>query len=235
MENKVDYDKIKPLLHPSWHNKMQGWFESKECWDLSQYLKSEKAKGRVVLPDGQYIWRCMLETPLDELKIVFMGLSPYFTPGVADGLAFSCSRTQKEQPSLRILLNAVQDDLENIPDERNPDLKRWAKQGILLLNAALSCEEQKPDKHLEVWKPFITYLYNNVFNTINGLIFVYFGKEAAKYSKLEQPFMHYSFQVEHPSAAARGMREMNHQNVFSKVNRILKENNGKEFCINWLD
>jgi len=119
-------------------------------------------------------------------------------------------------------------------DKRDPNLTRWAEQGVLLLNSALTCEEKKADKHIEIWRPFIKFLYEDIFTGVNGLIFVYFGKDAAKNKQYEIPFLHYSKIVEHPSFAARVNRDMNHDNLFSWVNRLIKDNNGTEFEIDWL-
>src|SRR5690606_18341259 len=102
-EKKLNWSSLEGFFHESWKPDMKRFIESEECWNISQYLKAEKAKGRVILPEGQYIWNAFKNVDLKNLKVVFIGLSPYFTPGIADGMAFSCSRTNKEQPSLKTL------------------------------------------------------------------------------------------------------------------------------------
>ena len=103
-----------------------------------------------------------------------------------------------------------------------------------LLNAALTTSYQKAGNHLDLWLPFHKYMYEKVYSLMNGLIFVYFGKEAQKLAKFETPFIHYSVAVEHPAAAARQNRDFQHNNLFSYVNNILKQNNGSEFQISWI-
>src|SRR5690606_31835661 len=104
-----------------------------------------------------------LSTPISQIKVVIIGMDPYFKKIgdkiIADGLAFSCSNTQKLQPSLEILYNGMEDDLNNgmcLEMDRNPDLSYLAKQGVLLLNSSLTVLENTPGSHITLWKPFIS-------------------------------------------------------------------------------
>ena len=162
---------------------------------------------------------------------MFLGLSPYFTVGIPDGLAFSCGISRKEQPSLKILLDACENNI-GYKDSRNPDLKRWANQGVLLLNSSLTTLPNDARCHLELWNPFIKFLFKNVFNDKNIAI-VYFGKDAQVYKEFENKDLHKSLNVNHPSYFARNNIPMEHKNLFTWCNTIVKENGKSE--INWLE
>jgi len=232
--NKLNWNAFKDLIDVSWHKDLQPFIESKECYDIYQHLKS--LPRNEAIPKSELLWRPFQECKKEDLKVVFMGLSPYHTRfnnrDFADGLAFS-TQLDKTPPSLELLWNAVEDDLKN-KTHREKDLKFWANQGVLLLNAGMSTSYQKAGNHVDLWLPFHKYMYENVYSKHNGLIFIYFGKEAQKLNKLESPFIHYSKNVEHPAAAARQNREFAHENLFSWANMILKSNNGIEYQIQWI-
>ena len=86
-----------------------------------------------------------------------------------------------------------------------------------------------------MWKPFINYLFEHVFSKINGLIIISFGKEASRFESKSTPFIHYWKALEHPAFSARQMRSFKHENLFSWCNKLLKENNGEQFQVNWLN
>ena len=231
---KLEWNDFELLIDESWHRDLKPWIESEECYNIYQKLKA-LPKGEVI-PKSNLLWKPFLNCKKDNLKVVFMGLSPYHTRNsnkdFADGLAFS-TMLSKTPPSLELLKNAMEDDLGYKSQTPN-DLTYLAEQGVLLLNAALTTSYQKAGNHLDLWYPFHKYMYENVYSKHNGLVFIYFGKEAAKLQKLETPFIHYSKIVEHPAFSARQNREFKHENLFSYVNKILESNNGSGFKVNWL-
>lgn len=230
MENKtLSWDKIGYHFDESYKNKLKPFVESGEFYKIMEFLTNENKNGKKVLPGKNEIFRVFRETKLEDIKIIFLGMSPYFIEGVADGLSFSCGKTMKEQPSLKILLDSLEDDL-GYKDDRNPDLVRWSKQGVFLLNASLSATKGDAKGHLPIWKPFIEYLYKNVFND-RKLIICYFGKDAAEFQGLENKELHKSMVVEHPSYAARQERGLIHKNLFTNVNKWLREDG--EIGVKW--
>ena len=240
-ENKLNWDNFAPLIDGSWWNDLKPFIESKECWDIYQQLKADSKEGNIY-PKSDLTWRAFKETKKQDLKVVFLALCPYHTcyNGIplADGLTFSAEFQTKQPPSLQLIWNAVEDDLCNGLDlnlKKTNSLKSWANDGVLLLNVGLTVKENKPESHSELWKPFMTYLFDEVFSKINGLLFVFFGKTAAKWENKTTPFIHYSKVLEHPAFSARQGRDFNHEYLFSWCNRLLKENNGDSFTINWLN
>jgi uracil-DNA glycosylase len=184
------------------------------------------------------VWRCFKETSLDDLKVVVMGMCPYHTfkndLPVADGLLMGCSVTEQVQPSLDQFYGAMEREFYdglNLSIIKNPDVSFIAHQGVLMLNAALTTEMNKAGSHIEIWEPFIKYLFEEIINHL-GVPIVFLGKDAARYKKYTGIFTHV-FEVSHPASASYKGTEWDTEGVFTKVNRLLEENNG--FSVHWLD
>lgn len=241
-EVKVDipWEKIEPLLG-DWAPRFKPFWEKGGFNRIYSVLKTLTSNGKSVCPQPKNVFNAFKQCPISSLKTVFFGLSPYphIIDGVtvSDGLTFSCANTGREQPSLKLIWNAVQDDVfsgHDISTYRNPSLQPWANQGVLLLNAALTCEMGRPESHIELWKPFMRFLFEEILSGISGVVFVFFGKTASLYSKMCTPFIHYIKIVEHPAFSARQDREFNHEKLFSYINNILRGNNGPLAQIDWI-
>ena len=234
----MDFKKFENLFHESWHDKMRPFIESEECDNIYKFLKAESQRGKKIAPLSVNVYRCFLETPLDELKLVILGMCPYHTlkneMPVADGLALSCSVTGYLQPSLDQFYNAIEKELYGgmcLDCEKNPDLTYLAKQGVLLWNAALTTEINKAGSHLELWEPFTKYVFENILSTA-GVPIIYLGKEAAKFERYSSPFS-WNFPVSHPAAAAYKNTDWDSEGVFRKAADVLRSNNNYE--IDWLN
>ena len=157
-------------------------------------------------------------------KVVFIGQDPYPQKGVATGILFGNSADTKEEdysPSLKIIKDAVID----LHKPHNlitfdPTLESWARQGILMINSALTVELNKPGSHTMLWRPFISKLLKNLSEIETGIVYVLFGGTA----KTFKPYIgKYNdvLEVEHPAHFARVGKDMP-SDVFYEVNRLLK-------------
>ena len=234
----MNWDLFKPLFHESWHSKMRPFIESEECDKIYAHLKDRSRKGHKVAPLASNVYRCFLETPLTDLKVILVGMCPYHTEKngvfVADGLLMGCSNTDRIQPSLQQFYDAVERDVYNglkLTSIKGPDVSYLAKQGVLMLNAALTTEINKAGSHLAIWEPFMKYFFEEVV-AAEGAPIVFLGKEAAKLEKYTSPFT-WVFKISHPASAAYKNSEWDSEGTFTKVNKILKDNNN--FKIEWLD
>jgi uracil-DNA glycosylase len=219
----------------SWAPKIKPFFNNGGFDPIYAKLKEDSKRGKVILPPSNLTFRAFQETHYDNLKVVFLLQDPYpwVKEGkvVADGIAMSCSTTNKPQPSLDLFYNGIEDDLYNglnLHMERNNDLGYLCRQGIMLLNTSLTVEKDKPSSHKEIWKDFTKYFLEEIFQSNSGIIFVMCGKESQQFSRYINPLQHYIFEVEHPAAAAHQSREWKHDKVFSKINTILKQNNNSQ-------
>jgi uracil-DNA glycosylase len=234
----MDWNKFSSQFHKSWHAKMRPFIESEQCDKIYAFLKAESKRGKRVAPLSMHVWRCFLETPLDEIKVVMVGLCPYHTlkndAPVADGLLFGCSITGQVQPSLDQFYRAMEKEFYdglNLSIIENPDVSFLAHQGVLMINAALTTEINKAGSHLDIWEPFMKYLFEEVINYL-GVPIVFLGKDAARYKKYTGIFAHV-FELSHPASAAYKGSEWDTEGTFSKIDVLLEENNG--FGVQWLD
>ena len=234
----MQWEKFKDQFHESWHDKMRPFIESEECDEIYAHLKERGRKGHSIAPSSSVTFRAFKETPLTDLKVIMMGMCPYHTATkdgipVADGLLMGCSVTGKLQPSLDQFYGGIERELYdglNLTYTKNPDVSYLAKQGVLMLNAALTTEINKAGSHIAIWEPFIKHFFECI--ETEGAPIVFLGKDAAKYKKYVGPFK-WSFTVSHPASASYKNTEWDTEGTFGKVNKVLLDNNN--FSIMWLD
>lgn len=231
----MQWEKFKDQFHESWHAKVKPFIESEQCDKIYEFLKKESKRGKKIAPLSSNVFRAFRETPLDDLKVVMMGMCPYHTTlggeYVADGLLMGCSITGKLQPSLEQFYKAIERELyKDVKHEKTPDVRYLASQGVLMLNAALTTEINKAGSHIALWEPFTRYLFENVLDTA-GVPIIFLGKDAAKYERYVPPFT-WSFVLSHPASASYKNTDWDTEGVFGKVNKILKDNNN--YKISWL-
>ena len=233
----MNWEKFKGFFHESWHIKMKHFIESKECDDIYEFLKKESKRGKKIAPLSPNVYRCFQETPLDDVKVVMIGMCPYHTfidgSPVADGLLMGCSVTGKLQPSLEKFYEGVEKDVYNglnLHYTKKPDVSYLAKQGVLMLNAALTTEMNKAGSHIKLWEPFTKYLLEEVLAP-TGVPYIFLGKDASVYERYLPPFS-WSFTLSHPASASYKQSDWDTEGVFTRVNKILRDNNN--FSIEWL-
>lgn len=233
----MKWESFEGMFHESWHSKMKPFIESEACDKIYQFLKKESGRGKKIAPLSSDVFRCFKETSLDNLKIVIMGLSPYHTfrngIPVTNGLLMDCSVTGRLQPSLEQFYGAIEHELYkglNVNLIKDPDLTYLANQGVLLCNASLTVEMNKPASHMKIWHSFIKYLFEDVLDTTRPPV-VFLGKEAAKYKGYVAPFS-WIFELTHPASASYSNTEWDSQGVFKKLNKILMDTNGEQ--IKWM-
>lgn len=217
-------EKIKPS---GWAHKLKGFVQSSDFDKILATLYKLREEGKRFTPPLKQVFRAFEECPHDKLKVIIIGQDPYPYLGVADGLAFSCGNTPKLQPSLRIIFDAIDNTKEH-----NLDLTRWANQGVLLLNVALTCQVDKPGTHYKVWQEFIVYLMDILNYTDTGLIFILMGKEAQELESMIGEH-HHILKTSHPASAVYKKTTWDCNDVFNVCNNIINGQNGPEFKINW--
>ena len=212
------------LKESGWGDKMKLFILSDDFYNILKKLLEESQDGKRFTPVLKQLFRAFQECPYDDLKVIIIGQDPYPQAGVADGISFSCSNTEKVQPSLRYIFKEIEDTVYPDGYEWNPDLKRWSNQGVLMLNTALTCEIGNIGSHVELWKPFIEDLFTMLNDCNNGLVYVFMGNHAKAWSKhINQN--NYKFFTTHPASAAyRKGNKWDSGNVFNQVNTVLQDN-----------
>ena len=144
-------------------------------YKLKKYVEADQR----FTPKLKDIFNAFVHCPYEELKVIILGQDPYPQLFVADGISFSCSNTMKEQPSLKYIFNELETKYENY--ERNPDLKRWSEQGVLMLNTALTVEINKIGSHYNLWKPITQMILSAINKDKSNIAVGLLGKKAQEY------------------------------------------------------
>jgi uracil-DNA glycosylase len=216
-------------LEPSgWDKVFKSFIFSSEFTDILSKLYELSIADKRFTPTLKQLFRAFEECPYDDLKVVFIGQDPYPQLGVADGISFSCGNTNKVQPSLRYIFEEIERTVyQEFPSYQDPDLSRWSKQGILMLNTALTVEVGKIGSHYDIWKPFTAYMLDWLNNHNKELIYVYMGKKAEEWSVLTGD-NNYKFSVKHPASAAYNGSKWDSNDIFNKISKLVEENNGQK-------
>jgi uracil-DNA glycosylase len=233
MKTETEIDEIKQKmfdkLEPSgWDKVFKSFIFSSEFTDILSKLYELSVADKRFTPTLKQLFRAFEECPYDDLKVVFIGQDPYPQIGVADGISFSCGNTNKVQPSLRYIFGEIERTVyQEFPSYQDPDLSRWSKQGILMLNTALTVEVGKIGSHYDIWKPFTAYMLDWLNNHNKELIYVYMGKKAEEWSVLTGD-NNYKFSVKHPASAAYNGSKWDSNDIFNKISKLVEENNGQK-------
>ncbi|HHW69001.1 MAG TPA: uracil-DNA glycosylase [Tenericutes bacterium] len=188
-------------------------------------------KNKVCYPAFDNIFNCFKYTNYDDLKVVIIGQDPYHGENEAHGLSFSVLEHCKTPPSLRNIFLELHNDLGI--DRKNNNLEDWAKQGVLLLNAIMTVEKDKPLSHKNIgWENFTDKIIELISLSDKPLVFILWGNYAKSKKRLITNKKHLIIESAHPSffSANRGFFG---SKPFSKANDFLKQNNIKE--IEWSD
>ncbi|MBU2038686.1 MAG: uracil-DNA glycosylase [Gammaproteobacteria bacterium] len=207
-------------LHPSWQAVLGSELEQPYMHNLREFLKAEKAAGKVIFPPGPQIFNAFNHTPFQQVRVVIIGQDPYHGPGQAHGLSFSVQPGVKIPPSLVNIFKEIEGDL-GLRMSGSGDLTPWADQGVLLLNATLTVEQANAGSHQgKGWEQFADAAIRALNEQREGLVFVLWGSYAQKKGAVIDPQKHLVLKSVHPSplSAHRGFFG-NRQ--FSRINDYL--------------
>ena len=192
--------------------------------DLLKFLKEER-KNTIIFPKEEDIFQAFLHTPYSKVKVVIMGQDPYHGDGEAHGLSFSVKKGLKIPPSLKNIQKELQRDLQ-IPPFDHGCLIEWANQGVLLLNAVLTVEKDRPNSHKDIgWERFTDAVIEKILEKKEPCVFLLLGKKAQeKLEKISFDLSHHIFlKAAHPSPFSA--RLFHGSSVFSKINSFLLQQN----------
>ena len=163
-------------------------------------------------------------TPFDKLKVVLIGQDPYHGPNQAHGLSFSVKEGVAFPPSLQNIFKELHDDIGcDIP--KSGSLIKWAKEGVLLLNAVLSVEANKAASHENIgWQQFTDYVISRINEEKEGLIFILWGGFAKRKCQMIDKKKHFILEAPHPSPLSC-YRGFFGSKPFSKTNDFLIKTN----------
>ena len=220
---------IDPKIEQSWKEQILFAFQTESFFALKQFLIEEKKKS-IVFPPNQLIFNAFNLTPFDKVKVVLLGQDPYHNVGQAHGLCFSVPDGVAHPKSLVNIFKELHDDI-GCPIPKSGNLEKWAKQGVLLLNATLTVRAHEAGSHQKKgWEEFTNAVIKTISDKKEGVVLLLWGNYAQEKIPLIDQNKHHILTTVHPSplSASRGFFGCRH---FSKTNQIL-QTEGKE-PIDW--
>lgn len=212
-----------------WKKLIEHEFDKPYFRDLAEKVREEYLTKKVFPPPTQ-VFRAFEFCSPQNVRVVILGQDPYHTPGVADGLAFSTHSENLVPPSLQNIFKEIEAEYKQ-DCNKDPDLTRWAKQGVLLLNASLSVRSGEANSHVGYgWHTFTDAVISAVSDNCEHVVFILWGAFAKEKEWLIDGTKHTVLTSPHPSplSANRGFFGNNH---FTLANEYLREHNRGE--IDW--
>ena len=207
-------------IEASWKEVLADEFKKPYFKQIAEHLKTEKKQGKTIYPPGSQIFHAFEATPFDEVKVVVLGQDPYHGPKQAHGLSFSVQKGVPPPPSLINIFKELHEDV-GVPIPKHGHLEKWAKQGVLLLNASLTVRAAEPMSHSKLgWEKFTNTVIEKVSELKEHVVFVLWGKFAQEKQALIDIKKHYVIKSAHPSplSAKNGFFG---SKPFSKINTYL--------------
>ena len=208
-------------IEESWKQELSDEWSKDYFVRLTNFVRNEYAT-KQIFPPGRQIFAAFNATPFNEVKVVILGQDPYHDVGQAHGLCFSVNDGIQFPPSLRNIFQEIHNDVGS-PIPQSGDLTRWAKQGVLLINATLTVEAHKAASHQrQGWEQFTDEVISHLSQHRRNVVFILWGSYAISKRTLINPDKHLILTSVHPSplSAYRGFFGNKH---FSKANNYLIE------------
>lgn len=216
-------------IEDSWKERLQNEFEKPYFERLTAFVRGEYATKKVFPPGGQ-IFAAFDACPFDKVKVVILGQDPYHDDGQANGLCFSVADGVPMPPSLVNIFREISSDTGKAMPQSG-DLTRWARQGVLLLNATLTVEAHRAGSHQNRgWEEFTDEVVMRLAHDREHLVFMLWGAYAQRKGAFIDTSRHLVLKSAHPSplSAYRGFFGNHH---FSLANDYLKRHGQSQ--IDW--
>lgn len=211
---------------PAWREILRPEFGKPYMHDLIAFLDAEIAEHRIH-PNPANIFRAFSLTDFAAVRVVILGQDPYPTPGHAHGLAFSVEEGVEIPRSLQNIFKEIQSDI-GTPPPRGGNLERWSRQGVFLLNTALTVRSGASESHKgRGWEPFTSRAIEALAARPEPLVFMLWGRNARDKAPLIDATRHLVLEAPHPSplSADRGFFGSRH---FSRAKEFLRTHDAAE-------
>ncbi len=217
-------------INDSWKPYLKAEFQKPYFNELVKFVKSEY-QAHQCFPPGPQIFNAFNHCHFDDVKVVIIGQDPYHGPGQANGLCFSVADGVAHPPSLVNIFKEIESNL-GLPYPQSGNLERWAKQGVLLLNATLTVRAHQAGSHQRMgWETFTDAVIRLISSEKKNIVFLLWGGFAKQKAKLIHAPNHYILNSGHPSPLSANRGYWFGNKHFGQSNQYLKSH-GKE-SINW--
>lgn len=210
------------LIEESWKKHLQEEFGKPYFQQLTERVRKEYTS-TTCYPPGRLIFNAFNLCPFDQVKVVIIGQDPYHEPGQAHGLSFSVQEGVQFPPSLQNIFKEIEADL-GTPMPANGDLTRWARQGVLLLNATLTVRAHQANSHATLgWQDFTDAAIRALAAHRSGIVYMLWGGFARSKAYMIDRQHNLVLESVHPSPLSANRGGWFGQHQFSRANQYLTE------------
>jgi uracil-DNA glycosylase len=236
LDSKANWYTLSPYFSEDWLGMLFDSIFSEEMEEIFSTLK-ERASHEAIFPSFTKMFNAFKYCKWSDLKVIIIGDEPYNVQGVSDGLAFSAKNCSRNPPKLlKNILEEVTNDVYTgiTPDQDNEyNLKRWAEQGVLLLNLALTTEEGSFGVHADLWEWFIIQVIETIdYYNPSPLVYMLWGQYPQMYREYITQENHKVLMSGGP-LDTDGINKFKGSKHFSKANDFLSSSYGKTGTIKW--
>ncbi|MFI3305450.1 MAG: uracil-DNA glycosylase [Rikenellaceae bacterium] len=170
---------IEQLIPPTWRELLADEFDKPYFEELDKFVAAEYSQHQI-FPPREQIFRALEWTPVDQVRVVIIGQDPYHDDGQANGLCFSVADGVPHPPSLRNIFKEVTAQY-GVPTPQSGNLERWARQGVLLINAVLTVRAHEAASHAgRGWEQLTDAIVDAVASHHSGVVYMLWGNYAKK-------------------------------------------------------
>lgn len=217
-----------------WYQMLSPFIKTDTFQKIATFTQEGYNKKKVY-PERDNVFKAFRLTPFKDVRVIWLGMEPYNSINNAVGVSFAINPAKHYiPPSLQMILTELESSYDKgLILDFDYTFESWAKQGVLMLNTALTVEKKKAGSHIELWKPFTKEVFNLLNTYHTGLIFVLLGNEAKKYKSMIG-VNHHIVEAPHPASEcySRGSGFLGSK-IFNKVDDILIGINGSDNLIKW--
>lgn len=209
-------------IEESWKQQLQGEFDKPYFQQLTESVRREYMAG-ACYPPGKMIFNAFNLCPFNQVKVVILGQDPYHEPGQAHGLSFSVQQGVMFPPSLQNIFKEISLDL-GVPAPVSGDLSRWARQGVLLLNATLTVRAHVANSHATLgWQTFTDAAIKALATQRSHIVYMLWGGFARSKAYMIDRTQNLVLESVHPSPLSANRGGWFGQHQFSRCNQYLRE------------
>ncbi|XP_065807097.1 uracil-DNA glycosylase-like isoform X2 [Labrus bergylta] len=222
-KQKMASDLTPPGFGESWREALSAEFGKSYFKQLMRFVSEEREQCDVYPPaEHVFTWTQMCD--ITEVKVVILGQDPYHGPNEAHGLCFSVKQPVPPPPSLKNIYKELLSDIKGFQQPGHGDLTKWAKQGVLLLNAVLTVRAGRPNSHKDKgWESFTDAVVQWLSNNREDLVFMLWGAYAQKKGAAIDRERHHVLEAVHPSPVSPVHKRFFGCKHFSQANELLQK------------
>ncbi len=186
------------MITKKWDEILKEEYEKDYFYNLLKTLQVEY-RDKTIFPPKKEVFKALRLTDYDNIKVVIIGQDPYHGTGEAEGLSFSVKEGIPKPPSLKNIFKELHDDL-GYEEPKSGSLVKWANEGVLMLNAILTVEKDKPLSHKKLgWERFTDEIIRKINEKETPVVFILWGNFARSKKTLITNKIHYIIESPHPS------------------------------------